>query len=194
MNALADNIIARFDTIDLADVSAGADWYAEAYAFCKDLAAECGYTAAQVAGVVAAVSPMNAWAANKALAERIVRAGGGITSGYLSMGLRKADAILAGASALRTLNAQKTQNFFLSITSQGRRGICIDRHAHDIAMGRPFTDKERGGVSGGRYIAIAAAYKLAAEELNARGCDITPAELQSVTWVSWVAEFGGTRR
>ena len=194
METLTANIITRFDSIDLADVSAGIEWYADAREFCITLAAECGYTAAQVAGVVAAVSPLNSWESNKRLAERIVRAGGGIASGYLPLGLRKADAILAGASALRTLNAQKTSNFWLAITSGGRRGICIDRHAHDIAMGRLYTDKERGGVSGKRYDTIAAAYVAAAAELSARGCVISPAELQSVTWVSWVEEFGGTRR
>lgn len=190
--AMADNILAVFDTVDLADASVGVEWYAEAFAICHALAAESGYTPEQVAGVIAATSPLNEWGQNVRLAERIIRAGG-LSEGYLSLGLRKCDAILAGADIEVTLNGQKTVNFYRSIVSGGADGVCIDRHAHDIAAGRRFGDDERPSIGKRLYEAMASAYVIAAERLQAQGLTISPAEVQSVTWEAWRAEWKGVR-
>lgn len=190
--AMADNILSVFENVDLADASAGVEWYAEARAICEELAAESGYSVDQVAGVIAATSPLNEWGQNVRLATRIIRAGG-LTEGYLSLGLRKCDAILAGADIESTLNGQKIVNFYLSIRSAGAEGVCIDRHAHDIAAGRRFADAERPSIGKGLYSAMAAAYITAAERLQSEGLAISPAELQSVTWEAWRTEWKGVR-
>lgn len=189
---MATNILAVFETVDLADASVGVEWYADARDFCATLAAETGYSVAQVAGVVAATSPLNAWESNKSLAARILRAGG-LSEGYLSLGLRKCDAILAGADIEATLNGQKIVNFYRSIASAGADGVCIDRHAHDIAMGRRYTDADRPSIGKRLYESMAAAYVLAAEALQGEGLDISPAEVQSVTWEAWRQVWGGVR-
>lgn len=191
-DAMADNILAVFNTVDLADASVGVEWYAEAFALCHELAAETGYSPEQVAGVIAATSPLNEWGQNTRLAARILRAGG-LTSGYLGTGLRKCDAILAGADIEATLNGQKIVNFYRSIVSGGADGVCIDRHAHDIAAGRRYADAERPSIGKRLYESMAAAYVIAAERLQGEGLAITPAEVQSVTWEAWRAEWKGVR-
>lgn len=191
-NDMIQNILDVFHTVDMADAAAGAEWYADALAFCQTLATETGYTVSQVAGVVAATSPLNKWESNKDLAARIVRAGG-LTAGYMGVGLRKCDAILAGADIEATLNGQKIVNFYVSIKTAGAEGVCIDRHAHDIAAGVRHSDASRPAIGKGLYAAISAAYIGAAESLHAEGLEITPAELQSITWEAWRAEHAGTR-
>lgn len=191
-DTMADNILAVFHTVDLADASAGVEWYAEAFALCQRLSQETGYSPEQVAGVIAATSPLNEWGQNVRLAERILRAGG-LTSGYLGAGLRKCDAILAGADIEATLNGQKIVNFYRSIVSGGTNGVCIDRHAHDIAAGRRYADAERPSIGKRLYESMAAAYVIAAERLQSEGLAITPAEVQSVTWEAWRQEWKGVR-
>lgn len=189
---MALNILDVFSGIDMADASASVEWYAEARALAESLAAETGYSVDQCAGVIAATSPMMSWEKNQELAARVLRAGG-LTSGYLGAGLRKCDAILAGADILATLSGLKIQNFYLSIRSAGAEGICIDRHAIDIALATRHSDAERPSLTPKQYATFAGAYAAAAESLQAEGLPISPAELQAITWVAWRAEHGGTR-
>lgn len=189
---MVKNILDVFSGIDLADVSAGVEWYVEARALAEELAAETGYSVDQCAGVIAATSPMMSWEKNQQLAARVLREGG-LTSGYLSTGLRKCDAILAGAPIEETLSGLKIRNFYLSIRSAGAQGVCVDRHAIDIALNTRHSDAERPSLTPKQYDTFVGAYVAAAEELQAQGLDISPAELQSATWVAWRAEHGGTR-
>ncbi len=186
------NILNVFHGIDLADVAEGAEWYMEARQLCQDLAAETGYSVDQCAGVLAATSPMMSWEKNKDLATRVLRAGG-LSSGYLGAGLRKCDAILAGADIRATLNGLKIVNFWESIRSGGESGVCVDRHAIDIAYGKRHADAERPSLTPKQYATIADAYVAAAAALQSEGLTITPAEVQSATWVAWRAQYGGTR-
>lgn len=184
----AKRIAELFDSVDVADVMAGIEWYGEARDIAGILAERYGVTVAQAAGVIAATSPLNSWGANVQLAERIL-ATRDFTSGYIRLGLGKCERILAGEDIATVLNGAKITNFWESIMSAGESGVCIDRHAFDIAVGVRHTDETRPGIGVRLYAACAEAYVQAAEMVSREGVTFTPAEVQSVTWVEWRKNF-----
>lgn len=183
-------IVSLFNQIDLADVSAGVEWYAEAYGIACDYAERFGITADQAAGIIAALSPMNSWDKNVKDAERFLATGVRV---HTDANMRKCERILAGEDVHTVLNADKTQNFWLGIVSQGAQGVCIDRHAIDIALGVRHTEASRPTLGKRLYRAAAEAYRAAADMLNAEGANITPAEVQSVTWAEHVRRWSGVK-
>ena len=183
-------IVSLFHQIDLADVSAGVEWYAEAYGIACDYAERYGISVGQAAGIIAALSPMNSWAKNVKDAERFLATGARV---HTEANMRKCERILAGEDVHTVLNADKTQNFWLGIVSQGAEGVCIDRHAIDIALGVRHTEASRPTIGKRLYKAAADAYKAAADMLNAEGANVTPAEVQSVTWAEHVRRWSGVR-
>lgn len=185
-----ESIVALFNEIDLADVSHGVEWYVEAYEISQDMAERHGITTEQAAGVISALSPQQAWAQNVRAAERFLSTGVRV---HTESNMSKCRRILAGEDVWTVLNADKTQNFWLSIVTQGAEGICIDRHAIDIALGVRHTEKSRPNIGKRLYRAAAEAYKAAADLLNAEGANITPAEVQSVTWAEHVRRWSGVR-
>ena len=183
------NITRLFRTATTEQIVAGAAWYEDAYAVASALAVKNGVTVEIAAGVIAAVSPLNSWGANVNLAARILAAGG-LSSGYLTLGLNKATAILKGADILKTLNGEKISNFYLSIVSQGRKGVCIDRHSWSLSVNVRYAEGNIPNIKGKRYAAAVAAHVQAAKILSREyGFEITPAQVQSVTWKLWRAKF-----
>jgi hypothetical protein len=84
----------------------------------------------------------------------------------------------------------KTGNFYRCILDpDDQEAVCIDRHAHDVAVGRPYGDENRGLSAKGRYAVLSLAYRNAAAKLG-----ITPSELQATTWVVWTEHLAGTNR
>ena len=190
----ADILVAAFRTLDLADVSAGIEWYAEAYDIARVLGIRYGVSTEQAAGVIAALSPQQGWAHNVKSAERFLADNSVRVHTESNMG--KCRRILAAQTRdeiLAILHADKTQNFFLGIATQGAEGVCIDRHAIDIALGVRHTEKTRPSIGKRLYRDAADAYVRAAEALNAEGCVISPAELQAVLWAAHVGRVGGER-
>lgn len=183
-------IVSLFNQIDLADVSAGVEWYAEAYGIACEYAERFGISADQAAGIIAALSPMNSWEKNVKDAERFLTSGVRV---HTDANMRKCERILAGEDVHTVLNADKTQNFWLGIVSQGAQGVCIDRHAIDIALGVRHTEASRPTLGKRLYRAAAEAYRVAADMLNAEGANITPAEVQSVTWAEHVRRWSGVK-
>lgn len=183
------NITRLFREALQSDVETAAEWYVDAHRIARVLAHDSGYTTSQAAGVIAAVSPLQSWGANVNLASRIL-ASGGLTSGYLKLGLSKATAILNGADVEATLKGDKTVNFYRSIVSAGQYGVCIDRHAYSLAVNTRFKDGEIPTLKGKRYDAVVECYTRAAKILSAEyGISLTPAQVQSVTWVLWRRKF-----
>jgi hypothetical protein len=84
----------------------------------------------------------------------------------------------------------KTGNFYRSIMDPSDpEAVTIDRHAHDIALGRPYGDADRGLGAKGRYAVLSLAYRNAAAKLG-----ILPSELQATTWVVWTESLAGVKR
>ncbi len=184
------NITRLFRQATDEQVTAGRMWYLEAYAAAVRFSREYGITEDQAAGVLAATSPLNSWGANVRLAERVIRAGGTMTTGYLGAGLRKANAILAGADIESTLNGLKTINFYRSIRSYGMDGTTIDRHSWSVAVNHRYEGGVIPSLSPARYESAAECYRRAARILSAeRGILLSAAVVQAVTWVQWRNKF-----
>lgn len=184
-NTLTPNtrhITRLFRTATAEEVQAGADWYADAYRIAGVFAERYNVSREVAAGVIAALSPLNAWGSNLNLAARFLDAGG-LDAGYLKANLAKARAILAGAPIEKTLSGLKVVNFYKSIISQGREGICLDRHAVCIAVNDRSISNNIPKLSPKKYAEIAECYVRAAKILSREiGEEITPAQTQSVTW------------
>lgn len=179
------NITRIFRTASPEEVQAGADWYADARRIAEVYAERYEVTPEIAAGVIAALSPMNGWGANLNLAARFLAAGG-LDAGYLKANLAKARAILAGAEIVPTLSGLKVTNFYRSIVSAGADGVCIDRHAYSLAANDRAASNAVPSLSPKRYAEYADAYVRAAKILSREsGVELTPAQVQSVTWTLW---------
>lgn len=186
------HIVRTFEAIeDLADISAGIAWYEDAYGIAQTLGIVYGVSTAQAAGIISALSPQQSWAQNVKTAERFLA--DPTVRVHTESNMSKCRRILAGENIEKVLNAPKTTNFYLSIKSLGYEGVCIDRHAIDIALGVRHTDKSRPVIGARLYRDAVQAYVDAAAILNRMGADITPAMLQSVTWEAHVKVWSGVR-
>lgn len=182
------NVTRVFRTATAEEIEAGRDWYRDALRIAETLATVHEIPVHQAVGVIAALSPLNSWGANINLTARFLEQGG-MTTGYLKAGLAKATRILEAETSddvVTILNGNKIVNFFWSIYSAGVEGVCIDRHAMDIAFNVRHNDGTRPSLSAKRYNEIAETYVRAATILSRElGEEITPAQVQSVTWTIW---------
>lgn len=174
------NIMRCYRRADPTARIANALWYADAQRVALELSPGDVWRGA---GVLSALSPMKEWKLNV----RIARASfdTGIAQGNVGQHVVKAQRILDGEYAMDVLNGDKTRSFAEAIATAGNGKIAtIDRHAHDIAMGRVFTDKERK-IGKRIYRDMAAAYlecaEYTGESVNA---------IQAITWVQWKKEKG----
>lgn len=190
LNPSTRNVTRVFRLATPEQVSGALDWYADAHRVATALAARNNVSVEVAAGVIAALSPLNSWGANVNLAARFLEAGG-LTSGYLKLGLAKAARILAGDDILSTLSGDKVKAFYLCILHSGATdGVCVDRHAYDIATGHRHAEGTRPSLKGKRYDAVADTYVRAARILSREvGYTIHAAQVQSVTWVAWRARY-----
>lgn len=163
----------------------GRSWYRTAHQL-ADMMSEGNVTAG--AGVIAALSANKAWDLNRRLAADAFK---GEIHGHTAENLAKVAKIMAGADPAEVLPMDmKTGNFYRCILDPSdTEAVCIDRHAHDVAVGRPWGDRERGLSSRGRYAVLSLAYRNAAVKLG-----ITPSELQATTWVVWTESLAGVKR
>lgn len=173
----ADNILSVYALASVADLAEGMAWYRTANALARRLNPS---DPRQAAGVLAAMSPITGWEQNMMLAIRAYE--DGFASGTLFRNAAKANEILAGAEPLDVLGGNKVRNFFMAIADPDTgKGVCIDRHAFDIAVGRVTNDITRRMLDRkGVYENFADAYREAA---NIAG--ISPCQMQSVTWITW---------
>lgn len=183
------NITRLFREASISDIESGMQWYQDAYNVADALATKYGYDVPTVAGVIAALSPLQSWGANVNLAARFLEAGG-LTSGYLSEGLRKAQRILDGADPLAILTSSKVSNFYRSIVSAGMDGVCIDRHAYSLSVATRYAGGGIPTLTPKRYAQVAECYVRAARILSKEyELSISPAQVQSITWVLWRRKF-----
>lgn len=183
------NVTKLFRTATVEQIDAGAEWYADAHALAVTMANAHGVPVTVAAGIIAALSPLNSWGHNITLANRFIAAGG-LTAGYLKLGLGKAQRILDGEDPVTVLNGDKIVNFYRSIITAGAEGVTVDRHAFSLAVGVRFEDGSMPSISSKRYRDTAEVYIRAARILSkeyARA--ISPAQVQAVTWKLWRARF-----
>lgn len=195
------HIAAMLQLASQADLAAGIEWYARAERLGHRLANEYGCTFEQAVGVIAALSPNNRWARNCADAEAMIQAWAvgadpeTVTVCTYGVNRAKAATILAmaepsQAAIAAVLNGRKVTAFFLSITGR-TDAVCVDGHAYAIWMGQrvPTTKTPSLGVK--LYAEIARAYCLVAKRSAALcGEQLTPAQVQAVTWVTYRRMLG----
>lgn len=178
-----DNILATYERATEDQKIKGKQWYPVAH----DLATMIGDGDTRMgAGVIAALSANKSWSENVKIATRAL--GSGKATGHVKDAIIKATRIMNGADPVDVLPmSAKTGNFYRCILDPSDpEPVCVDRHAHDVAVGKAYGNDDRGLSSKGRYSALAGAYRAAAERLG-----ILPSELQAITWVVQVESLRG---
>lgn len=177
----AENVVACLERATPAEFQNGMYWYPRAHDFARDLDTDVW----RAAGVIAALSAQKEWNLNTRLASNAYSTG--IVKGNTGVQNAKAQRILDGNYSpdeiLAILNGDKTRQFCNAIATAGNSDIAvIDRHAHDIAMGRVFPNRGRS-IGKRLYRTMAMHYSEAAKE-----CGISVAQIQAITWVTWKRE------
>jgi hypothetical protein len=177
------NILSVYDSADHETRARGAAWYGEA----NELAQELDSNVTRASGVIAALSANKSWRENCKLA-RAAYAGDHI--GHVANARDKALAILAGRAPEQVLPmARKTGNFYLCIARPDHdSAVCIDRHAHDIALGKAMGEANRGLNNVNRYAWLAEAYREVGRLLG-----VPPMVPQATAWLVWRMRLGAGR-
>ena len=170
-----ENIINVFHQATADQVIDGMSWYHEAHKLALELSPDDVWRGA---GVIAAFSPMQSWNLNVRNARNAFATG--VASGHTKAMCKLAQRILDGEHTLDVLKGDKTRAFASAIADpDGSTIATIDRHAHDIAMGRVYTDAERK-ITRRVFREMSDAYRAAADMLG-----VGVAQVQAVTWVVW---------
>lgn len=169
------NIMSVFTAASDVSYREGLSWYDNANALAQEIA---GGDAWKGAGVIAAFSPVCPWDRNVALARNAFATG--VASGHTALFCGFAQRIMDGEHPLDVLKGDKTRAFASAIADPAGSMIAtIDRHAHDIAMGRVHRDRERK-IGKPLFRTLSDAYVEVAEM-----SDHSVAQVQAITWVSW---------
>jgi len=168
------NILSAWFSSSADQERAGRGWYPSAH----DLAESIAGDARMGAGIIAALSANKRWAENVSLARQ---ACAGERVGHVADAVGKASRILAGADPESVLPMdRKTGMFFRCIFDPSDPdAVVIDRHAHDIAVGETYGNRDRGLSADGRYALLAHCFREAAMRLGE-----LPNVVQAVTWVA----------
>lgn len=167
----AENIVGLYALASDEQREAGMSWYQIA----RDLAWEISPDDVRLgAGIIAVYSIQRAWNNNVTAARQTMATG--IPYPGLSMVVGKAQAMLDGDEPFSLLGT-KTFAFASNIVGEDSV-VTVDRHARDIAFGA--VQSKNPAINKTLYAEIADAYILAASAFN-----ISPADMQAVTWVVW---------
>lgn len=180
--SMIQNVIDVFESATVEQESKGRAWYRTAHQ-----TAEMIGDVRQGAALLAAFSPQTGWLLNIQLACDAYETG--TPRGHVGDVLSKANKILAGIAPEDVLPMErKTGHFYRCIVDPcDPWAVCIDRHAHDLAVGEAYGDRERGLSAKGRYELLARVYREAAAKLGE-----VPSTVQAVTWVVWRESLAGT--
>ena len=163
------------------EVRQGMDWYKRAH----DVANEVGRgNTRKGAGIIAALSPQTEWTENVRMARQL--ADTGTATGYITRAeVGKARRILEGEDPETVLPMQaKTGHFFRNINDPSDvTAVTVDRHAHDLAMGRRFGSAQRSLGAIGRYQTFVGAHMNATNRLS--DMNLVPNQTQAISWVRW---------
>jgi hypothetical protein len=177
------NIISVWSVATDDQILQGRSWYRTAHETAAMLADGDVRTGA---GLLAALSPQTSWWLNVELACEAFESGNATRHTGDSCG--KANKILAGIDPVDVLPMRrKTGHFYRCILDPSDPvSVCIDRHAHDVAVGVAYGDWSRGLSAHGRYALIADCYWEAAQRLGE-----IPSVVQAATWVAWRENLAG---
>lgn len=181
---MVENVIKVWESATDEQLAAGRAWYPTAHRIADMM---CDGDVRTGAGLLAAFSPQTPWWFNVELASDAYETG--TPSRHVGDAISKATRILAGIDPESVLPMdRKTGHFFRCIVDPTDPDtVCVDRHAHDIAVGVEYGAADRGLGARGRYNLIAGIYREAAKRLGE-----LPQTVQAVTWVVWRERLAGT--
>ncbi len=178
-------LLAAWEGADDYARSYGADWYSAAHDVARELGAEYGFTTAQAAGVIAALSPRVSWAENVTDARTLLswaedaRDGANVPHWYVARSMRafaanvdKAIECLTVSDPLDVLNGPKQRAFYRNITGDDQ---CV---TVDVWATRAATRGNRD-TPGRDYADFDAAYRRAA-----RAVGVAPRDFQAAVWLA----------
>lgn len=159
----------------------GGEFYSEANLFAQKLASQYKISELSAAGIIAALSPQQAWDINKKQAVSYLKTGK--ATGATGERLSKCDRIKEANNTeeiLQILGGEKTKNFFLNI-SKDYTAVCIDRHALSCAIYAPHEVVALSNtirkVTKKQYYFFAECYKIAAHKTGEDA-----ATFQAIVW------------
>jgi len=152
----------------------GTRWYADANAWCVELARQQNIPVKAVCAIVAALSPLCAWELNLLAAAQYVKDGTFPPMSTTAKNQYKAIAVGDGARIGRTIGGPKVRSFYVNLFRLHGTAVTIDRHVYALC-----------GLKGNKavpsivqYREIRAAYQLESTKLKLR-----PSQLQAITWL-----------
>jgi hypothetical protein len=170
----------------------GRVWYPQALQAVESIAREHSLAESTVAGIVAALSPRNRWERNLVDAEnmlKIYKITGSIDPTeykVCTFGNNKLKALQILAENINNpadvksiLSGPKLCEFFSCILGDLQE-VCIDGHAYSVWAGDRITLDKIPSIGVKLRAKIKADYKEAANVVN-----ISPAEMQATTWLTW---------
>lgn len=125
------------------EIRDGLDFYPGAHGLCRLLAMSHGKKPQQVAGIYAALSPLNTWDTNIDNIISILRDGLFASVNTTNANRDKALRIAEGEHPLDVLKGRKVTSFYLGISDPGDRyPIPVDRHLICLALGIKITSNQ----------------------------------------------------
>lgn len=181
MAVMVGNILDTYDRASDAQLSEGIVWYDKARVFAKGLANRGNLTLYQAAGIIAALSPQQAWGANQKAAETFVRDYGmwGILPAlHTRVQLCKCADIWHSDGSYESvalcLKGPKESAFYANIAGN-LHIVTVDRWAYRTAVGESL--KQGRGLGKGAYRALSEAFTIAARQIG-----VKVAVLQAIVW------------
>jgi hypothetical protein len=175
------NITRAFRLSTPTDYADGMAWYTMA----REYAGTLDTDVSRAAGVIAALSPQQAWPTNKKMAGEFYN---GRRDVHTTDNVRKAERILNGETPLDILGGPKVRAFYKNIMGMDdAETVTIDRHAIMVAEGRIIQGEALKAYFGTkRNRQYVQEYVNAARILSKEtGNHLTPAEVQATVWVWW---------
>ena len=179
--AMVRAILAVYAQAEQADLDDGRTWYPRAHALVVQWAETFGRSIANVASVVAALSPQVDWSSNLVIAADVLHGNPPSLNGYIRTNLAKACTI-RDEHLPNTLSVFKqgckVANFAANLAGNWTTAVTVDTHAAQVAAGSPLANLRVDTWL--RYEPVHAAYCAAARRVG-----MPPAFLQAITWHTW---------
>ncbi len=177
---MVNNIVSVYRLATAQEVALGRDWYPTAHRIVCDWADTFGRSIANVACIVAALSPQCEWKRNLIIAADILSGHPPSIGGSIHSFVRNAERIRddrATDTAEYFKQGCKVRSFAVNLAGNYDI-VTVDTHGAQIAAGSPASNLRVD--TWAKYTPVAEAYCIAAKRLR-----LAPAELQAVTWVTW---------
>jgi hypothetical protein len=186
------NVLDMFDLANAKDIQNGRRWYELANRFCRTLAERHGRKLADVAGIMALLSPAVSLEQNVIDTVEVMANGQTAKPSTYGPQAEKALAVRdAGIDPAAVLGQNKVAAFWANIVNPGEAGrVTIDRHAARIAADWKLPPEDAYYLvnTPGKYKVFERVYRRAAEKLG-----ILPQQLQAITWTAYRRLFVAPR-